>query len=813
MNQYRKDAEAKQAHVATAREQAEGIAAAALKKADEDYKKLEQEFIASNDDWTRSEATQKKFKEQKKNAIKKLSEAESEAAEASAKAGSLQDQVNVMLEDKSSLLDEMKDLQQQLENAAGKHQEVQKKANTATRILEQERLKVADLNKKIKEREVDAKAKVDAAKAIADGRVEVEKAKQDAAVRKADIAAAGKFKLTALAETKRAAKAAEDAAAKEHNAAVEYEKKKLQVEKELEMARIQKGITAEQTEVDAKTKKKEVAKEAEASQNLKQLTIQMAFAKKQHEEDKEKASDILSQNAIAQWKLSGILGGKRAIGEWLKRKTGMLDDQGIELVKFLWEKMKKLVWEILKLMFRFGTSTLLANMLMDGTIHIPFAESNTLAILASLRGGKGTFNALWAWDRDMFKAGARLIGVETPPMIVPVIPHVGVAFSYIVMRITHAVVPKQYGALVNLKNLSKLLNLWSKPSHIGVGLGLGALSMAMPLYFATPLQVLLRTYASASTIIFALESIAERAPAEVSTFAAEIITGAIVQVGANYFLPTLFTSRKFVRVVYAHLNTLSSFERPGGVSYSDHAYNFMITTRSSRVADIMRIIIDNVVYGMRTVGTIPSAIAGMVENALSAVGVVLSRHWIMLILLALGVVCYYNKATIERGLKASKGLKKAKDACVAVYKDGKTWCEDKGVVGQGKEFIVWLKEQMDRLRKEEEEKTVPTYDVEAAIRLMGTTQDQSDTGPTDQGGRDELVQTLRNQGGRRADKRKAETEEEKKKKVRLVSKEYDDDDEEDMEQGGAGSSISAPLDIDLLVHFMGIALAASFAAA
>jgi hypothetical protein len=60
---------------------------------------------------------------------------------------------------------------------------------------------------------------------------------------------------------------------------------------------------------------------------------------------------------------------------------------------------------------------------------------------------------------------------------------------------------------------------------------------------------------------------------------------------------------------------------------------------------------------------------------------------------------------------------------------------------------------------------------------------------------------------------RSETEEEKKKKVRLVSKEYDDDDEEDMEQGGAGSSISAPLDIDLLVHFMGIALAASFAAA
>ena len=801
MEEYRTASEAKQADVATAREKAESVAAAALKEADEEYKKLEKEFKDQMDeDWTRSEAAKKKFKAQKK----KLEQAESDAATASAQADSLQEQVNIMLEDESNLLDDMKDLQQQLTNAAGKHQAVQEKANAAMRTLEEERVKVADLNKKIKDREVEAQAKVDAAKAIANGRVEVEKSKQAAAVKKAEIASSEKVKLKEIEEAKRQAKAAEDAAAKAQLAATEYEKKKLQVEKELEMARIKKGITAKQTAADEKAHDKEVQKEKEAGQKLVQLTINIGGAKKQHEEDKEKASEILSQNAIAQWKLSSILGGAIPIGEWLKRKTGMLAGSGMDLVKFLFEKMRKLVVEILKLRFKVATSTALAQMLMAGTIRIPLAETNTLSILAAL--GLGSPVAVpMAVFRSLL---ANVIGIETRPVIVPVISHVGVAFSYVVTRITHAVVPEKYGALVNLKNLARLLTFWKSPSQVGVG---AFWDMTMP-RVARPARWLFQGYVSGTGIIFALESIAEAAPAAISTFAAEIITGAIVQAGAGYFLPTLLTQSEFVRVVNQYFRY--KLAMPGGGSVSELGYNIMITATTS-LADIMRIIVDTVMYGLRTIGSIPSAIAGLVVEALSAVGVVLSGHWIKLILLALGVVCYYNRATVKRGLKASsKGLGKAKDACVAVYKDGKTWCEDNDVVGQGKEYIAWLKEQLSRQSKEDGDKTYTSGDIEAAMLVLGMSQERDDTGRTDQ---DDLMQVMSNQAGReerrRTEKRKADDKAAQEKRGRRGTGPSDDTPDEEMGDGSTSSSISAPLDIDLLVHFMGAALAASFAVA
>ena len=817
MEEYRTAAEAKQADVATAREKAESVAVAALKEADEEYKKLEKQFKDQMDeDWTRSEAAKKKFKAQKK----KLEKAESDASTASAQADSLQEQVNIILEDESNLLDEMKDLQQQLANAAAKHQAVQEKANAATRTLEEERVKVADLNKKIKDREVEAQAKVDAAKAIADGRVEVEESKQAAAVKKADIASRQKVKLKEIEEAKRQAKAAEDAAAKAQLAETEYEKKKLQVEKELEMARIKKGITAKQTAVDEKAHDKEVQKEKEAGQKLVQLTIKMAFAKQQHEEDKEKASEILSQNAIAQWKLSSILGGAIPIGEWLKRKTGMLDGQGIELVKFLFEKMRILVVEILKLRFKVATSTALAQMLMAGTIRIPLAETNTLSILAAL--GLGSPVAVpMAVFRSLL---ANVLGIETRRMIVPVISHVGVAFSYVVTRITHAVVPEKYGTLVNLKNLARFLSGYALPSQVGVG---AFWDMTMP-RIARPAKWLLQGYVSGNGIIFALESIAEAAPAAISTFAAEIITGAIVQAGAGYFLPSLLTQSDFIRGWWHYIRS------PFGTYRTANEFSSVFGTiqvGATNLQKIMEVIVNTVMSGLRTVGNIPSAIAGMVVDALSAIGVVLSAHWIKLILLAFAVVCYYNKARVRRVGK------KAKDACVAAYKDGKIWCEGRDLPAQGQEYIEWLKKKMARLRKEEGEKTVPLYDVEAAMLLMGVSQD---TGRTEQGTtrKREEKESKKGPGLVSPDYDSSSDEESGQKRGKtgagpgedttMGDQEGEMEEDEGDEEAGLGlrqslrnrpggrstrSSISAPLDIDLLVHFMGAALAASFAVA
>lgn len=804
MEFFRKQAGAKQAELITSRDTAVAVTEKALREAEEEYNNLQQQYKDSmEEDWTRNEQAQKKIKAQKK----KLDQALKEVAEEAKRAKGLEEIRQIMLDDEAALLNDMEDLQQQLRNSAAKHQEVQKKANDATQTLEEQETQLGELRKKIKDREVEAQARVDAAKALADGRVQVEKVKQGAAVKKAEIASAEKTKLAELEEETRKAKAAEALAIKEQNTTAEYNKKKLQMEKELEALRIKRGITTDQAAVDDKVeaKTKEAAEATE--QKLVQLTLNIGVAQKQHKEAKDDASDRLSHWGISNWKMSCILGGAVPFAEWLHRSTGVLRGKALDLAKFLFAKIQKLLWEIAKLYFHVQSSRALTQLLVSGAIRIPGGRVNTLAILAALGMASPTSVGIAG-----IRAVLAMFGIETRSTIVPVIHPVGVAFSYVLARMVHSKDPEMYRGLVNLKNLARILRFCKTPSEVGTG---ALWTMAMP-RIARPAKWLLQGYVSGTSIIFALESIAERVPAAVSTFSAEVITGALMQVGVGYFLPTLLTQFEFVRFVDVFFrDPFGAFSLGGKGGF---LYNVAVTATVT-LGDIMQVIWDTVVAGLKMAGRPFAFIAGLVVDALAAIGVVLSNHWIKILLMSIAVLCYRNRAVIER--RAGPGLEKAKRSCKAVYQGGKTWCEDHEVAEKGQEYISWFVKELARLRKKYggTPKQYTRDDLKAEMLLMSAdATQQEDTGPTAQEDLDELMQPLaNNQGGRRADKRKAETKDANKKKVRLVSEEYESDDEYmgegDVEQGGAGSSMNASLDIDLLTQFIGIAMAASFAAA